>query len=164
MKKILLFGGSGFIGKHLIEELYRDYEITIISRNPKNLPIALLEKTKAEILDLSNPLALAPLFEKTDYIINLAGEKVDGKWTEAKKTAILESRLSVDKLIVAAFEKASKKPNVLDKLGLQFDEIRSHHRSDNGCLGHADFSRCNHLCGWESIYPALCVRRHLSQL
>jgi len=113
MKKILLFGGSGFIGKHLVEELYKDYEITVFSRNPKNLPKELLEKTKAKELDMSNSDSLVSLFEKTDYIINLAGESVDGKWTEAKKTAILESRLNIDKLIIEAFEKAAKKPEAI---------------------------------------------------
>lgn len=113
MKKILLFGGSGFIGKHLIEELYKDYEITVLSRNPQNLPKELLVKTKAAELNLDNFQTLVPYFEKTDYIINLAGENVEGKWTEEKKAAILESRLTIDKLIIDAFEKASKKPEAI---------------------------------------------------
>ena len=113
MKKILLFGGSGFIGKHLIEELYSDYEITVLSRNPEKLPKELLEKVSSAQLDLNNFLTLVPLFETSDCIINLAGESVDGKWTEAKKTAILESRLSIDKIIIEAFEKAAKKPETI---------------------------------------------------
>jgi uncharacterized protein (TIGR01777 family) len=113
MKKILLFGGSGFIGKHLIEELYKDYEINVPSRNPENIPQQLLEKVKAVPLDLNNAMPLVPIFEKTDYVINLSGESVDGKWTEAKKTAILESRLTIDKLIIAAFEQATKKPETI---------------------------------------------------
>ena len=31
--KILLIGGTGFIGKHLLKRLYKKYKITIFSRD-----------------------------------------------------------------------------------------------------------------------------------
>lgn len=113
MKKILLFGGSGFIGKHLIDELYQEYDLTIMSRQPSRLPEDLLRKTKAVKLEMDDFDTLVPHFENADYIINLAGENVDGKWTQAKKEALLESRLNIDKLMIKAFEKAAKKPEAI---------------------------------------------------
>lgn len=113
MKKILLFGGSGFIGKHLIDELHNDYEITLLSRNPDKLSIELAKKVKPAPLNINSFQSFVPFVESTDCIINLAGESVNGKWTEAKKKAILESRLAIDRLIIEAFEKANKKPATL---------------------------------------------------
>lgn len=113
MKKILIFGGSGFIGRHLVEELHQDYELTIVTRNKLRLPADLIDKTAAIVYDPSNKNSFIPHFEATDCVINLAGENVDGKWTEKKKELILESRLSVDRFINDTFMECKKKPETI---------------------------------------------------
>lgn len=113
MKKIIIFGGSGFIGQHLINQLMGDYEIVIFSRNPSKLPVEIAQQVEVEKIDLVNSEMLIPIFNDAYGIINLAGENVGSRWTVAKKRAIKYSRLDTDKLIVEAFKACSKKPAVV---------------------------------------------------
>lgn len=113
MKKLLIFGGSGFIGKNLVQELHPDYDITIITRNKSRLNEFLLKNTKVVVFDQSDTKSLSPLFDQMDCIINLAGENVDGKWTESKKRQILQSRLDIDKVIIDAFLESKNKPETI---------------------------------------------------
>jgi len=113
LKKILIFGGSGFIGRHLVDEIKDNYHITVFSRNPdkalERLPAAVnIEKT-----DLKKPEDIAWFFDEADAIINLAGENVGSRWTKKKMNAIRESRLGVDRLIAGAFQKAEQKPSCI---------------------------------------------------
>ncbi|HDO28107.1 MAG TPA: TIGR01777 family protein [Bacteroidetes bacterium] len=113
MKNILLFGGTGFIGRHLVDELKYDDHITVISRNPAKYKGLFSDKIRLEKADFSNPGSLVRLFDKADAIINLAGENVGSRWTSARKQAIQNSRLDTDKLIVVAFNACTKKPAVV---------------------------------------------------
>ena len=103
MKKIIIFGGSGFIGRHLIDELGDRYEILIPSRNPSLIEHKLPKNTQLFKLDFINFKNLVPFFEAADGIVNLAGENVSGRWTVRKKQAIENSRLNIDRLILKAF-------------------------------------------------------------
>ena len=92
--KILMTGGTGLVGcevGRLLSAL--GHEIVVISRNRKS---ALKRLTyKAEIVEhdlTANPLDLKH-YSGVGVIINLAGETVDGRWTEAKKKQILDSRV-----------------------------------------------------------------------
>ncbi len=113
MKTILIFGGTGFIGRHLIEELLPDYKIIVFSRNPEKQQHALNDKINLVSFDYSNPSDLVSFFDEADAIINLAGENVGEKWTTAKKQAIKSSRLNTDRLIIDVFNQSKIKPNVI---------------------------------------------------
>jgi len=60
---------------------------------------------------------LAPLSPATvsgfDAVVHLAGESVVGRWTEAKKKAIRESRVQGTRHLAAALAQAEAKPRVL---------------------------------------------------
>lgn len=103
MKKIIIFGGSGFIGRHLLNELGEGYEIALMSRNPANLSVNLPKAIRPHKIDFTRPKKLYPYFEQADGIINLAGESVDGRWTEAKKLEIENSRIKIDRVILNTF-------------------------------------------------------------
>ncbi len=107
MKKIIIFGGSGFIGKHLIKELGDGYEIVIPSRDPSKHKANMPENTSLIEFKPTGWKDLGPLFEEAGGIVNLAGEPVSGKWTERKKRDILFSRLNIDRIILKAFEVAN---------------------------------------------------------
>lgn len=113
MKNILIFGGTGFIGRHLVDELKDDYRITVLSRNPDKHKQRFSDQIRLEKHDISKPGPLAGLFDESDAIINLAGENVGNRWTAARKQAIRNSRLDTDKLIVDAFNACAKKPAVV---------------------------------------------------
>jgi len=107
IKKIVIFGGSGFIGKHLINELGDKYEILIPSRNPSSIENQLPKNIQTFKLDFIDFKRLIPIFETAVGIVNLAGENVGGKWTANKKRVIENSRLDIDRLILKTFNAAN---------------------------------------------------------
>lgn len=98
MKTILMTGATGFIGNAVGQKLVKaGHKIIAVSRSQKK---ALQQLTfPATIIECDlNQTALKPEdFKDVDCIINLAGETVDGKWTEEKKNAILNSRINTTK-------------------------------------------------------------------
>ncbi len=93
--KILLFGGTGFIGRHLVAHLSQNgHNVVIVSRNKEHLE------------------ELIP--ESESYgIINLAGESIQkSRWTKKQKEAILTSRITVTRRIVTMISNVKQKPEV----------------------------------------------------
>ena len=140
MKKLVIFGGTGFIGSHLVRLLSDDYEIVIPSRNP--------EKHKERFNDMAvlvpsgNPDTLAPWFEGAAGIINLAGENVGGRWTKQKKEAIYNSRIQSDHLICKTFEKINDYPEVVIQgsgMGVYGTETSDEAVTEDSPLGTSGF-------------------------
>jgi len=113
MQKIAILGGSGFIGRHLIDELDKDYEIVILTRSPEKHKS--LESKNVDVVEASydDPNSLSAIFSTVDGVVNLVGEGVGTRWTETKKEKIYNSRIHVGKMIAEAFHLASKKPAFL---------------------------------------------------
>ena len=71
MKKILVLGGTGFVGRHLCRELGRlDYRVTVPTRNVSRaqVPQPFLELVQADVHD---PAGLARLMPGHDAVVNL---------------------------------------------------------------------------------------------
>ena len=99
MTRIVISGGSGFIGEPLTRFLTkRCDEVAILTRNPSSV--------KAGRPVLWNPSergAWVDEVRNADAVINLAGENVgEGRWTEKRKQAILQSRETVTGALVDA--------------------------------------------------------------
>lgn len=108
--KVLITGGSGFVGKALCAHLTaRGYELTVLSRSPakagKVLPASVrLVSSLDEIND----------DEIYDGVINLAGESIAGRrWSKARKQALLNSRIGVTEALAALVDRLQHKPDVL---------------------------------------------------
>ncbi len=85
---ILITGGSGMIGRLLTQRLQKaGYAVRWLVRNPSSAPVpAFRWSVDHGYLD---PAA----FNGADAIIHLAGENIGGgRWTEARKRQLLESR------------------------------------------------------------------------
>ena len=84
MKTIIIFGGTGFIGKHLINELRNDHKIIIFTRNAEKAKEKLPENTIISQLNILDNEAVARLFNEADAVINLSGENIGrGCWTRS---------------------------------------------------------------------------------
>jgi uncharacterized protein (TIGR01777 family) len=98
--KILITGGTGFVGTQLTSRLIQDgNEVTILSRCKKGS-----EEGPAGISYLQgDPTQKGPWQEAIkshEAIINLAGASIFSKWTDEHKKAIRESRVSTTQNIV----------------------------------------------------------------
>ncbi len=116
--RILIAGGTGLIGRALIDLLLSDgHELVVLSRAPEraNLP----SQVVVERWDARSAQGWGALVEEVDAVVNLAGESIAGtgpipaRWTAARKRRILESRLLATQAIVEAIQQARSKPAVL---------------------------------------------------
>jgi uncharacterized protein (TIGR01777 family) len=110
--KIILTGGTGFIGASLIRHLAASHhQIVSLSRNPQlNIHTPQLDKVE---WDGKSPGPWADNVDGADAVINLAGETIGGKrWTSSQKARILGSRVDATKALVNAIRKARVKPGV----------------------------------------------------
>lgn len=107
MQHVLITGGTGLIGRHLINKLHGNYTISVLSRDPARAQ-RLLGKSVTV-------LTLEELTHVNDYnaIINLAGEPIaDKRWTDNQKKIICDSRWDITTRLVDLINNASNKPEV----------------------------------------------------
>lgn len=103
---ILLTGGTGLVGRHLIKRLRAlGHEITVVTRNREAALKALgPEVTLWSSLDNHDSL------DGFQAVINLAGEPIaDKRWTESQKRRLCQSRWEITQRLVTLF-KASRTP------------------------------------------------------
>jgi len=103
--KIVIAGGSGFIGEPLVRRLLaRGDDVAVLTRNPS--------KVRAGRPVAWNPPSEGSWVEEVanaDVVINLAGENVGGgRWTAERKKRIMESRVAATSALVKA---TSRKPS-----------------------------------------------------
>lgn len=101
--KMVVTGGTGFIGKALVEALVAEaHEVVVISRSPRKMDTPGASVTVQGWEDLPSALAGA------HAVVNLAGESVaSGRWTPQVKQRILQSRLDATQRLLTAMEALS---------------------------------------------------------
>ena len=114
MKKIIISGGTGLIGKRLITELSeKEYDIIVITRKI-NKSINFISKENVSFFewDYNNSSEeIINLLNDSYSIINLTGASIAGKrWSGEYKKVLYESRIITTRKIVEAISKCSKKP------------------------------------------------------
>lgn len=86
-KKIVIAGGTGFVGRYLNKKFTAaGYEVTIISRNRDHLSWNVA------------PLITEAL-ENADMLINLAGKSVNCRYNEKNKKEIYDSRINTTRIL-----------------------------------------------------------------
>lgn len=108
--RILITGGTGFIGTRLCQHLSQaGHKLTVYSRRPERVPL----RCGAEIEALASLDALDSDRE-FDAIINLAGEPIAAKrWSAQRKEVLLNSRLTTTKALLDAIGRMTKPPGCL---------------------------------------------------
>ena len=109
IKKVLITGGTGLIGKKITNLLFeKDYQVAHVSRSekPGKNPETFVWNLDENYLD---PAAL----NGVDAIIHLAGAGVaDKKWSASYKQVILESRTKSTRLLRETLEKSNHQVKV----------------------------------------------------
>jgi uncharacterized protein len=109
-KKLLITGGTGFIGKFLVSELLKDgHFVTILTRSPEKYA----EKQAENRSYIGWNDNLVSVMENTDVVINLAGESLFGqRWSDPVKEKIYNSRIQATRKLVDAMKKAESPPEL----------------------------------------------------
>jgi hypothetical protein len=150
MKKLIIAGGSGFIGKNISQHFNgKGYSVTVFTRGSS----IIRDGIQYLSWDAKNLGPWTTELEGADLIINLTGKSVDCRYTEANKQEILNSRVDSTKIIGEAIQKCKIPP----KLWINSSTATIYRYSldkamteENGEFGN-DFSM-NVAKAWESAF------------
>lgn len=136
--KVLIAGGSGFIGKHLISSLTADsHQVWVLSRNPSKMILG------AQVIgwDGQTTTGWGSLVEEMDVVVNLCGLSLHNwPWTERKKQRFIDSRVKPGLALASAIENASRRPNVLVQLsGINHYGLRGEDIADESTPPASDY-------------------------
>jgi len=110
VKKIVIPGGSGFLGRSLARSLAQaDYEVVILSRRAA----APDGKIRTAVWDGRNPGAWCAELEGAAAVVNLAGRSVACLYTPENRRDILASRLDSVAAVAAACRSCHRPPPVI---------------------------------------------------
>lgn len=147
--RILIAGGTGFIGQQLCRSLQADlHEVIVLSRNPN--PTTLPSGVQHAQWDGRTGHGWSHLLDGADAIVNLAGESIGGtgfppaRWTAQQKERIIQSRINTSAAIVDAIQTVNHKPQVLiQSSGIDYyqhthspAEVDENGRAGNSFLAH----------------------------
>lgn len=109
--RVLISGVTGFIGGRMAEVFTTaGHEVWGLSRDPEAARKKVPQLTEAFAW---NPVAQQPpagSLAGVGAVVHLAGEPVNGRWTEKKKQRIEDSRVIGTRNLVKAFESAKRPP------------------------------------------------------
>jgi uncharacterized protein (TIGR01777 family) len=103
---VLITGGSGFIGSALCRSLIADAQrVTVLTRNvararPRLPPAVALSEDLDAVRDV-------------DAIVNLAGENLAQRWTDARKREFVDSRIGTTRRLLGWIAAQPRRPRVL---------------------------------------------------
>ena len=108
--KILITGGTGLIGRHLIPRLLElGHHVIVVTRSP--------EKARQQLdarVELWKGLNERSTLDGIDAVINLAGEPIaDKRWTEEQKQRLCNSRWHITQKLVELFAASTQPPALL---------------------------------------------------
>lgn len=99
-KKVVLAGGTGFIGKFLEDKFKAlGYDVYIISRQEQHIC-------------WNNHKEIVEAIDHSDMLINLAGKSVDCRYNEKNKKEILISRTETTRTLGKALKKCGNPPSL----------------------------------------------------
>jgi uncharacterized protein (TIGR01777 family) len=106
-KRVLVTGGTGFIGECLVNQLLdAGHTVSVLSRDPLNA--AYLFNGRARCLPSLSKLGHDEMF---DVVINLAGAPVAGpRWSPKRQAQLLASRVNTTEALVDWLKNAQHKP------------------------------------------------------
>jgi uncharacterized protein (TIGR01777 family) len=105
MERVLVSGASGLIGDALVPSLEQaGAEVVRLVRGPARSSSQLSWDPKAAL-----PPEAVSGFE---VVVHLAGESIVGRWTDAKKRAVRDSRVQGTKTLASALAQSKLKPRV----------------------------------------------------
>ena len=121
--KVLIAGGSGFMGRHLIASLIADsHQVWVLSR----IPTKTIKDTQVIGWDGRTMDGWGPLVNEMDAVINLSGLSLyNWPWTKSKKQQFVDSRVEPGRALATAIKNATHRPDVFIQIsGINYYGLR----------------------------------------
>ena len=100
LKKVVLAGGTGFIGDYFKDKFTElGYEVKIISRQPQNI-------------SWDDTPGIVDALEGAELLINLAGKSVNCRYNEKNKSEIMNSRIKTTTILGESILACKNPPKV----------------------------------------------------
>lgn len=110
--RVVLAGGSGFLGRALAEEFVREgYEVVVLTRTPSKRSRANVREVAWDGRNVS--ASWVRELEGATVVVNLTGRSVDCRYTAANRREILESRVNSVEAVGRAIRACAEAPRVL---------------------------------------------------
>jgi uncharacterized protein (TIGR01777 family) len=136
--KVLIAGGSGFMGKHLIKSLTADsHKVWVLTRNPNRV----IDGVQLVRWDGRTVEGWGPLIDEMDAVVNLCGLSTNNwPWTERKKQMFVDSRVQPGHALASAIRAASHRPEVFVQIsGINHYGLRGEGIANESTLPGDDF-------------------------
>jgi len=105
--KIVVAGGSGFLGTALVSRLRRDgHAVTVLTRRPRRTQ-------DVQWNPYGSSASWVHVLEGADAVINLAGAPIASRWTASHKREMWRSRVLSTRTLVAAMKGIRRVPATL---------------------------------------------------
>lgn len=111
--KIVIAGGTGFIGKAICGHLAEEHEVIALSRDLAKGRSILGDAVEVIEWDAKSPGPWQQCLEGADAVVNLAGVNIgSARWTDELKQRILSSRINSTQALFDAVQSCTNKPGV----------------------------------------------------
>jgi hypothetical protein len=138
--RIVVAGGSGFLGRALVQACRGDgHEVKVLTRRPRDADDVCWSPGAASSNAASGNWTT--VLEHSHAVVNLAGEGIaDAQWTDSRKRAILESRVAATRALAGAIRACANPPRVfLSASGVGFYGTRGDETLTEESTPGADF-------------------------
>lgn len=136
--KVLIAGGSGFLGKHLINSLTSDsHQVWVLTRSTKQK----IEAAQGVSWDGRTTEGWGSLINEMDAVVNLSGLSTSNwPWTARKKERFWTSRVHPGLALATAIKNATRRPGVFIQIsGINHYGLRGETVADESTAPGDDF-------------------------
>jgi uncharacterized protein len=133
--KILVAGGSGFIGRALVGFLHRrSHEVWILTRRPPNNPYTIQ-------WDGESTAGWGDRVAEMDAVVNLTGHSLEHwPWTKLQKQRFRDSRVLPGRALVSAIRASARRPRVFLQIsGINYYGLRGKSAADESTPAAGDY-------------------------
>ncbi|AXH99934.1 TIGR01777 family protein [Sporosarcina sp. PTS2304] len=147
--KVVITGGTGFIGSILTEKLQKQgHDVIIFTRKPSS------QHNGVQYVQwLTDHASPEDEVGEIDAIVNLAGVSIDdGRWTEERKKQIHDSRITATEEVLRIIQALPKKPAVLvnaSAIGIYPPSLTAKYTEESQAVGDDFLART--VYDWENL-------------